>query len=166
MFSEIVSKWKLFTVPTIKKYFKKINSVTFLIKISSKSDFFWKNTKIWHFFDPNIGKTQANRLFFDLRMVPILLKNVKKPPFCHDFIVPRDMPYSKKTRKNAKKRQNTGKSHIYKNRKVAKITFWAKIDNFLISPNRSLFSRKSNWRIETVKIYKTKRQMHTQKIIF
>jgi hypothetical protein len=67
-------------------------------------------------------------------MATILSKNVKKPPFCHEIFCARETPISKKTRKKSKKRQNTGKRHIYKNPKVSQSHFLAKIDNFFTAP--------------------------------
>jgi hypothetical protein len=65
-------------------------------------------------------------------MDPNLTKNMKKPPFCHENIFARETSTSEKTEKTAKKRQNTGKSTIYKNPEVRKLTKNVKKTNFFI----------------------------------
>jgi hypothetical protein len=65
-------------------------------------------------------------------MATIFSKNMKKPPFCHKNSDARETPISKKTEKNAKKRQNTGKTTIYKNPEMRKVTKSVKNANFFI----------------------------------
>jgi hypothetical protein len=91
---------------------------------------------------------------------------VKKPPFCHKIFTARETPISKKTEKRAKKRQNTGKTVIYKKPKVSQSHFLAKIVNFFTFAKSTTFFDKICLTNRKVKSTKTKRQSHTQRSHF